>query len=83
MIEEDYRYISCGGDPLTYLKSAFKAMKIELEPGQEGRMLFMKEKFPYDRNIFSSLATQNAMDITKFEEKDGELTIEMVRNQQN
>ena len=37
MIEEDYRYISCGGDPLTYLKSAFKAMKIELEPGQEGR----------------------------------------------
>ena len=79
MIEEDYRYISCGGDPLTYLKSAFKAMKIELEPGQEGRMLFTREKFPYDQNIFASLASQNAMELIKFNENDGELTVEMVR----
>ncbi|MHB1440020.1 MAG: hypothetical protein ACYCSO_09835 [Cuniculiplasma sp.] len=81
MIEEDYRYISCGGDPFTYLKSAFRAMKIELEPGQEGRMLLLKEKFPYEKNIFNSLASQNKMEISKFEEKDGELTVEMIRKE--
>ena len=81
MIEEDYRYISCGGDPFTYLKSAFRAMKIELEPGQEGRMRLLKEKFPHEKNIFNSLASQNKMEISKFEEKDGELTVEMIRKE--
>lgn len=81
MIEEDYRYITCGGDPFTYLKSAFRAMKIELEPGQEGKMLFMKEKFPYDKSIFDSLASQNGMEINEFSEKDGELSVGMIRMQ--
>jgi hypothetical protein len=80
MIEEDYRYITCGGDPFSYLKSAFKAMKIELDPGQEGRMLLLKEKFPYGKNIFESLANQNKLEILKFLEVDGEIKIEMVRS---
>ncbi len=79
MIEEDYRYITCGGDPFTYLKSAFRAMKIELEPGQEGAMTFLKEKFPYDKSIFESLASQNSMELRNFSEKDGELRVEMTR----
>ncbi len=79
MIEEDYRYITCGGDPFTYLKSAFRAMKIELESGQEGRMLFLREKFPYDKNIFQSLASQSKLELKRFLEENGELTIEVMR----
>ncbi|MCL4344978.1 MAG: hypothetical protein M1496_01260 [Candidatus Thermoplasmatota archaeon] len=79
MIEEDYRYISCGGDPFMYLKSAFKATKMELDPGQEIRILLSKDKFPYDRNIFESLAGQNKLRILEFKEDGNDLIIEMLR----
>ena len=79
MLEEDYRYISCGGDPFLYLKSTFKATKLELEPGQEIRILLSKDKFPYEENIFQSLANQNKLRITSFKVENNDLIIEMIR----
>jgi hypothetical protein len=79
MIEEDYRYISCGGDPFMYLKSTFKATKMELEPGQEIRIFLSKEKFPYEKNIFESLASQNHLKINKFITEGNDIIIEMLR----
>ncbi|MGP6294378.1 hypothetical protein [Caldiplasma sukawensis] len=79
MIEEDYRFISCGGDPFTYLKSVFRSAKVELEEGQEMRILLMKDKFPYERNIFDAMAKQNCIKIEKFQYSGDELHIEMLR----
>ncbi|MGP6208039.1 hypothetical protein ACNF42_08445 [Cuniculiplasma sp. SKW3] len=79
MIEEDYRYISCGGDPLMYLKSTFKATKMELDPGQEIRIFLSRDKFPYEMNIFESLANQNKLRILNFKVEGNDLIIEMLR----
>ena len=80
MIEEDYRYVSCGGDPFTFIKSAIKSMKIELEPGEEGKILVMKEKFPYSKEIFQSLAVQNKMDLLDLLIDGEELSLMFIRN---
>ena len=80
MIEEDYRYVSCGGDPFTFIKSAIKSMKIQLEPGQEGKIIVMKEKFPYSRDIFKAMAAQNKMDLEELLFDGEEMSLVFIRN---
>jgi hypothetical protein len=75
MIVEDHRHISCGGDPFNYLKSVMKGLYFQLDPGQDANILIEKEKFPYTEDLFSGMANASKLKITKYEEKDGEISI--------
>jgi TusA-related sulfurtransferase len=75
MIVEDHRYISCGGDPFNYLKSVMKGLYFQLDPGQDANILIEKEKFPYTEDIFNGMANASKLKITKYEEKNGEISI--------
>jgi hypothetical protein len=81
VIEEDYRYVSCGGDPFTFIKSAIKAMKLQLDPGQEGKIIVMSDKFPYSKEIFESLSRQNSMDLRDMKVEGEELSLYFLRMQ--
>jgi hypothetical protein len=75
MIVEDHRYISCGGDPFNYLKSVMKGLYFQLDPGQDANILIEKEKFPYTDDLFNGMANASKLKITKYEEKNGEISI--------
>ncbi|EQD75593.1 hypothetical protein B1A_03899 [mine drainage metagenome] len=75
MIVEDHRYISCGGDPFNYLRSVFKALSIDMDQGQEAKIMIMTEKFPYERRIFESLATTTKLEIHEFKKINDETHI--------
>lgn len=75
MLVEDHRNISCGGDPFNYLKSTLKGIYFQLEPGQDAQVLVMKEKFPYETDIFEGLAKTSKLKLVEVKEKDGEVSI--------
>ncbi|MCL4421178.1 MAG: hypothetical protein M1477_05770 [Candidatus Thermoplasmatota archaeon] len=75
MIVEDQRNISCGGDPFNYLKSVMKGLSISLDPGQDAEILVMKDKFPYSRDIFESLARGTKLLLTDLRESADEFNI--------
>lgn len=75
MLEEDHRNITCGGDPFNYIKSVIKGLYFQLDPGQDARIMVLREKFPYERNVFESLAKNSKLKVVSFEEKDKELHI--------
>jgi len=75
MLEEDHRNITCGGDPFNYIKSVIKGIYFQLDPGQDARIMVLREKFPYERNVFESLARNSKLKVVSFEEKDKELHI--------
>ena len=75
MLVEDHRNISCGGDPFNYLKSTLKGIYFQLEPGQDAQVLVMKEKFPYEADIFEGLAKTSKLKLVEVKESDGEVSI--------
>ncbi|MHB8360416.1 MAG: hypothetical protein ACYDAO_04565 [Thermoplasmataceae archaeon] len=75
MIVEDHRYISCGGDPFNYLRSVFKALSIDMDQGQEAKIMIMTEKFPYERRVFEGLATTTKLEIHEFKKINDETHI--------
>ncbi|HLH85430.1 MAG TPA: hypothetical protein VKU79_01020 [Thermoplasmataceae archaeon] len=81
MLIEDHRNISCGGDPFNYIKSVFKGLSFQLEPGQEALVMVMREKFPYGQGTFESLARTTKLKLKEMTEKDGELSLFLVRSQ--
>ena len=84
MLVEDHRNISCGGDPFNYLKSALKGIYFQLDPGQDAQILLLKEKFPYDEEIFEGLARTSKLKLVNVDEKDGEVSVIVRRiNQQS
>ncbi len=80
MIEEDHRNITCGGDPFNYIKSVIKGLYFQLDPGQDAKIMVLREKFPYERNVFESLAKNSKLKVVSFEEKDKELHIVVRRD---
>lgn len=81
MLVEDHRNISCGGDPFNYLKSTLKGIYFQLEPGQDAQVLVMKEKFPYERDIYEGLARTSKLTLVNVDEKEGEVSIIVRRSQ--
>jgi hypothetical protein len=75
MIVEDQRNVFCGGDPFNYLKGVMKGLSLSLDPGQDAEILVLKEKFPYSRDIFESLARGTKLLLTDLKENEGELNI--------
>ena len=75
MIVEDQRNVACGGDPFNYLKSVMKGLSISLEPGQDAEILVMRDKFPYSREIFESLARGTKLALIDVRENGDEFDI--------
>ena len=51
MLEEDYRTVSCGGDPFNFLLSTIKSLAIEIGREDTVKLIIMEDKFKYtDRN---------------------------------
>ncbi|AAT43311.1 hypothetical protein [Picrophilus oshimae] len=72
MIIDDRRYISCGGDSLTYLKSLLKSWSIDID---DDVMLYLsREKFPYKREVFEKLCLMYNLRIIKFDD-DNDISI--------
>lgn len=82
MIVEDQRNISCGGDPFNYLKSVMKALYFQLDPGQDAKILLLKEKFPYSRNVFDGMARTTRLRLLDMEEASGEVHLTVRKESQ-
>ena len=57
MLIDDERNVSCGGDPFNFLKSVMKGLYIQLDQGQDAKILVTREKYPYGKDIFAALAS--------------------------
>ncbi len=75
MIVDDERDVLCGGSPLVYLKSLMKSLYFRLEPGQDAKILLLREKFPFGKEMLSKLATDVGARLISFDEKQGEIHI--------
>ncbi|PYB68106.1 hypothetical protein DMB44_06325 [Thermoplasma sp. Kam2015] len=81
MIVEDQRNITCGGDPFNYLKSTLKGLSFQLEPGQDVKVLLLKEKFPFNRDVYEGLARTSRFKLIDVEENDGEVAVILRKTQ--
>ncbi|BAB59682.1 TVG0528853 [Thermoplasma volcanium GSS1] len=72
---EDQRNITCGGDPFNYLKSTLKGLSFQLEPGQDVKLIVLKEKFPFDRSVYDGLARTSKFKLIDVQEENGEVSI--------
>ncbi|MHB1492132.1 MAG: hypothetical protein ACYCP1_00585 [Thermoplasmataceae archaeon] len=79
MIVEDHRYISCGGDPFNYMKSVFKGLSIELDPGKEAEVMAMSEKFPYEKKVFEGLAATTKLKLQELKKEGDEIHIFLIK----
>jgi hypothetical protein len=72
MLEEDYRTVSCGGDPFNFLLSAMKSIGITME-GETVKLMIMDEKFKYPDEIFIKMARYSQMEIENITRENGEI----------
>lgn len=75
MLIEDHRNISCGGDPFNYLKSVMKAVSIQLDQGQDAKILLLRDKFPYGRGTFEGLARTTGLTVQDVDNGEKEVTV--------
>ncbi|AGO61339.1 hypothetical protein ACLIKE_06060 [Ferroplasma acidiphilum] len=52
---DDQREVICGGDPDNYLKAYLKGLYFDLDDGQEIKVIFSSEKFPFNNEKFSEM----------------------------
>ncbi len=72
MLEEDYRTVSCGGDPFNFLLSTMKSIGITME-GETVKLMIMDEKFKYSDEIFIKMARYSQMEIENITREKGEI----------
>ncbi|MCL4335055.1 MAG: hypothetical protein M1402_03045 [Candidatus Thermoplasmatota archaeon] len=75
MIIDDERNVACGGDPVTFLKGVMKGLYFQLEPGQDAKILLLKEKYPFDIEVFRGIASSARVNLLEFKEESGEIEL--------
>ena len=73
MLEEDYRTVSCGGDPFNFLLSTMKSIGITMEGKETVKLMIMDDKFKYSDEIFKKMARYSKMEIENITRKNGEI----------
>ena len=73
MLEEDYRTVSCGGDPFNFLLSTIKSLAIEIGREDTVKLIIMDDKFKYTDEIFKKIAKYSKMELTNIARKNGEI----------
>ncbi len=69
MKTDDQRNVICGGDPENYLKAYLKGLYFDLDDGEEIRIIFLSEKFPFNDEKFGQMV--NAAKLKLSDYKDG------------
>lgn len=75
MLIDDERTVACGGDPFNFLKGVLRGVAVQLEEGQDAKVLVVHEKFPYERGIFEGLANSVKLKLIDLEESGPDLGI--------
>jgi hypothetical protein len=75
MLIEDYRHVSCGGDPFNFLMSSIKAAQISMEESDTIKIMVMEEKYPYTDKTFSKIANFCKLEVVSIVRASGELHI--------
>lgn len=75
MIVDDERNVACGGDPVTFLKGVMKGLYFQLEPGQDAKILILREKYPFQREVFSGIASSARVNLMDVKENGGEIEL--------
>ncbi|WMT51586.1 MAG: hypothetical protein RE471_01580 [Ferroplasma sp.] len=73
MLEEDYRNISCGGDPFNFLLSTMKSIGITMEEKNTVKLMVMDAKFRYSDEIFKKMARYSQLEIESIVRENGEI----------
>ncbi len=82
MIVDDERNVSCGGDPITFLKSVMKGLYYQLEPGQDAKILVLHEKYPFEKNIFEGIANSAKVKLVTMDDDGNEIHL-LIRREAN
>ncbi len=73
MIEEDYRNVSCGGDPFNFLMSTIKSIQLDIKLSDYVKVMIMEDKFPYTDKIFEKIANYCQLDLVNIERTNNEI----------
>ncbi|WP_298278003.1 hypothetical protein [Ferroplasma sp.] len=73
MLEEDYRTVSCGGDPFNFLLSTMKSIGITIEENNIVKLMVMDDKFRYSDEIFKKMARYSKMEVESIVRENGEI----------
>ncbi|WP_337860684.1 hypothetical protein [Ferroplasma sp.] len=77
MIIEDYRHVSCGGDPFNFLMSSIKSIQIDMKPDDTVKIMIMDDKYPYTDKTFLSIAKFCKLTLASIERTNGEVHLTM------
>lgn len=75
MIVDDERNVSCGGDPVTFMKSVMKGLYYQLDPGQDAKILILHEKYPYEKMIFEGIANSAKVVLVSIDDDGTEIEL--------
>ena len=73
MIEEDYRNVSCGGDPFNFLMSTIKSIQLDIKSSDSVKVMIIEDKFPYADKIFEKIANYCKLDLVNIERVNNEI----------
>ncbi|WMT52169.1 MAG: hypothetical protein RE471_04640 [Ferroplasma sp.] len=72
MKTDDQRNVICGGDPENYLKAYLKGLYFDLDDGEEIRVIFLSEKFPFDAEKFGQLVSAAKLKLSDYKDEGNE-----------
>lgn len=82
MIIDDERNVSCGGDPITFMKGVMKGLYYQMDPGQDAKILILREKYPYERSIFEGIANSAKVRLVEMMDDGKEISL-LIRRPEN
>jgi hypothetical protein len=72
MKTDDQRNVVCGGDPENYLKAYLKGLYFDLDDGEEIRVIFVSEKFPFDGEKFHKMVSAAKLKLSDYKDTGSE-----------
>jgi hypothetical protein len=73
MLEEDYRNISCGGDPFNFLMANIKSLAVDIKQSDIVKIMMLKDKFPYNDKVFERIAKFCKLNVIRIEREGDEI----------
>ena len=72
MKTDDQRNVICGGDPENYLKDYLKGLYFDLDDGDEIKVIFRAEKFPFDNKKFDQMVRAAKLKLSDYKDTGSE-----------
>jgi hypothetical protein len=63
---DDQREVICGGDPDNYLKAYLKGLYFDLDDGEEIKVIFSSEKFPFSNEKFGEMVKTAKLNLLNY-----------------